>query len=129
MRWVSSGESCDQHSQKIGTQKSWRLGQFGEWGTSASCCASKIRCLAPLATTAAFLRLETSFALQHLGEQVDYECQLVVIKPGRMFPQHIPTPITTVKLMTLMQREMADDNRHLRSMESLYQLRAMQACG
>ncbi|EEY2638189.1 hypothetical protein IM209_005102, partial [Escherichia coli] len=63
------------------------------------------------------LWLETSFAL-NIREQSIMNVSFCGDKAGAtLFPAHIYTD-NNGELMTLMQREMADDNRHLRSMEA-----------
>ncbi|EER1505583.1 oxidoreductase, partial [Escherichia coli] len=63
------------------------------------------------------LWLETSFAL-NIREQSIMNVSFCGDKAGAtLFPAHIYTD-NNGELMTLMQREMADDNRHLGSMEA-----------
>ncbi|XPE47018.1 Gfo/Idh/MocA family oxidoreductase [Shigella flexneri] len=78
----------------------------------------KMPCLARLnSATAAFCRLDTSFSL-NIREQLIMNVSFCGDKAGAtLFPAHIYTD-NNGELMTLMQREMADDNRHLRSMEA-----------
>ena len=108
-------KSVTAHSfQKIGTQKS--CGQFGEWDPATYSVEDSLFGTIEF-HNGGILWLETSFAL-NIREQSIMNVSFCGDKAGAtLFPAHIYTD-NNGELMTLMQREMADDNRHLRSMEA-----------
>ena len=108
-------KSVNAHSfQKIGTQKS--CGQFGEWDPATYSVEDSLFGTIEF-HNGGILWLETSFAL-NIREQSIMNVSFCGDKAGAtLFPAHIYTD-NNGELMTLMQREMADDNRHLRSMEA-----------
>lgn len=108
-------KSVNAHSfQKIGTQKS--CGQFGEWDPATYSVEDSLFGTIEF-YNGGILWLETSFAL-NIREQLIMNVSFCGDKAGAtLFPAHIYTD-NNGELMTLMQREMADDNRHLRSMEA-----------
>ncbi|EPD5672304.1 TPA: Gfo/Idh/MocA family oxidoreductase [Escherichia coli] len=108
-------KSVNAHSfQKIGPQKS--CGQFGEWDPATYSVEDSLFGTIEF-HNGGILWLETSFAL-NIREQSIMNVSFCGDKAGAtLFPAHIYTD-NNGELMTLMQREMADDNRHLRSMEA-----------
>lgn len=108
-------KSVTAHSfQKIGTQKS--CGQFGEWDPATYNVEDSLFGTIEF-HNGGILWLETSFTL-NIREQSIMNVSFCGDKAGAtLFPAHIYTD-NNGELMTLMQREMADDNRHLRSMEA-----------
>ncbi|EPI5834445.1 Gfo/Idh/MocA family oxidoreductase [Escherichia coli] len=108
-------KSVNAHSfQKIGTQKS--CGQFGEWDPATYSVEDSLFGTIEF-HNGGILWLETSFAL-NIREQSIMNVSFCGDKAGAtLFPAHIYTD-NNGELMTLMQRELADDNRHLRSMEA-----------
>lgn len=108
-------KSVTAHSfQKIGTQKS--CGQFGEWDPATYSVEDSLFGTIEF-HNGGILWLETSFAL-NIREQSIMNVSFCGDKAGAtLFPAHIYTD-NNGELMTLMQRETADDNRHLRSMEA-----------
>nr|EMB8687535.1 oxidoreductase [Escherichia coli] len=108
-------KSVNAHSfQKIGTQKS--CGQFGEWDPATYSVEDSLFGTIEF-HNGGILWLETSFAL-NIREQSIMNVSFCGDKAGAtLFPAHIYTD-NNGELMTLMQREMADDNRHLGSMEA-----------
>ena len=108
-------KSVNAHSfQKIGTQKS--CGQFGEWDPATYSVEDSLFGTIEF-HNGGILWLETSFAL-NIRQQSIMNVSFCGDKAGAtLFPAHIYTD-NNGELMTLMQREMADDNRHLRSMEA-----------
>ncbi|MXC54238.1 Gfo/Idh/MocA family oxidoreductase, partial [Escherichia coli] len=90
-------------------------GQFGEWDPATYSVEDSLFGTIEF-HNGGILWLETSFAL-NIREQSIMNVSFCGDKAGAtLFPAHIYTD-NNGELMTLMQRELADDNRHLRSME------------
>lgn len=101
-----------QSFQKLGTTKS--NGQFGTWDPASYSVEDALFATLEF-HNGGILRLETSFAL-NIPEQSIMNVQFCGDKAGAtMFPAHIYQD-DAGQLVTLMQRETADDLRHARSM-------------
>lgn len=100
--------------QKIGTRKN--NGQFGEWDPATYTVEDALFGTIEF-HNGGILRLETSFAL-NVCEQSVMNVTFCGDKAGAtLFPLHIYED-DAGSLKTHLQREQADDQRHLRSMES-----------
>lgn len=98
--------------QKLGTTKN--NGQFGAWDPASYTVEDALFATLEF-TNGGILRLETSFAL-NIPEQSIMNVQFCGDKAGgTLFPAHIYHD-EAGELVTLMQREAADDLRHFRSM-------------
>lgn len=100
--------------QKIGNRKN--SGQFGRWDPATFSVEDALFGTIEF-KNGGILRLETSFAL-NIPEQSIMNVSFCGDKAGAtLFPTHIYTD-KDGNLETLLQRAVADDNRHLRSMEA-----------
>lgn len=100
--------------QKIGTRKN--SGQFGEWDPSVYTVEDALFGTVEF-HNGGILRLETSFAL-NIPEQSIMNVSFCGTDAGAtLFPLHIYND-DGGELNTLLQRDQADDRRHLRSMEA-----------
>ena len=100
--------------QKLGTRKS--SGQFGRWNPQTYTVEDAVFATLEFAS-GAILRLETSFAL-NIPQQSTMNVEFCGDKAGAtLFPAHIYNDVDG-ELLTLLQREKADDKRHQRSMEA-----------
>ncbi|MHB2237688.1 Gfo/Idh/MocA family protein [Enterobacter roggenkampii] len=100
--------------QRLGTRKS--SGQFGEWDPAQFTVEDALFGTIEFCN-GGILRLDTSFAL-NIREQSIMNVAFCGEKAGAtLFPAHIYQDDAGA-LQTLIQREEADDQRHLRSMEA-----------
>lgn len=100
--------------QKLGNRKS--QGQFGEWDPEQYTVEDALFGMIEFCN-GGILRLDTSFAL-NIREQSIMNVSFCGEKAGgTLFPAHIYTDEVGV-LHTILQREEADDQRHLRSMDA-----------
>ncbi|MEX9252267.1 Gfo/Idh/MocA family protein [Pseudenterobacter timonensis] len=100
--------------QKIGTRKN--SGQFGEWDPANYTVEDALFGTIEFCN-GGILRLDTSFAL-NIREQSIMNVAFCGEKAGAtLFPAHIYNDVDG-ELHTLFQRDVADDCRHLRSMEA-----------
>ncbi|MEL4013570.1 Gfo/Idh/MocA family protein [Dryocola clanedunensis] len=100
--------------QKIGTHK--HCGQFGEWDPAVFTVEDAVFATIEF-HNGGILRLETSFALNIAAQSV-FNVEFCGDKAGAtLFPAHIYTD-EAGELVTLSQREVADDNRHFKSMHA-----------
>ncbi|AWH88997.1 Gfo/Idh/MocA family protein [Limnobaculum parvum] len=100
--------------QKIGTVKN--NGQFGQWDPSRFTVEDALFATLEF-TSGSILRLETSFAL-NIQPQSVMNVEFCGDRAGAtLFPAHIYTD-DGGQLLTLYQREKADDLRHHKSMEA-----------
>ncbi|ALB62892.1 Putative oxidoreductase YcjS, NADH-binding [Cronobacter condimenti 1330] len=100
--------------QKLGTTKS--SGQFGHWDPQHYTVEDALFATLTFAS-GGILRLETSFAL-NIAPQSIMNVEFCGEKAGAtLFPAHIYQD-NDGELLTLLQREKADDQRHRRSMEA-----------
>ena len=100
--------------QKLGTCK--HSGQFGEWDPAQYTVEDALFGTVEFCN-GGILRLDTSFAL-NIREQSIMNVSFCGEKAGAtLFPAHIYND-EAGELKTLMQREEADDQRHLRSMDA-----------
>lgn len=108
-------KSVTAHSfRKLGTIKN--TGQFGTWDPASFTVEDALFATLEF-NNGGILRLETSFAL-NIPEQSVMNVQFCGDKAGAtLFPAHIYHD-DAGELVTLMQREVADDQRHFRSMSA-----------
>jgi predicted dehydrogenase len=100
--------------QKLGNHKNY--GQFGEWDPTQYTVEDALFATVEFCN-GGLLRLDTSFAL-NIREQSVMNISFCGEKAGAtLFPAHIYNDVRG-ELQTLLQREDADDQRHLRSMEA-----------
>ena len=100
--------------QKLGNRKN--SGQFGYWDPSAYTVEDAVFATLEFAN-GGILRLETSFALNITPQSV-MNVEFCGDKAGAtLFPAHIYEDVDG-ELVTLLQREKADEKRHQRSMEA-----------
>ncbi|KFC09989.1 putative NADH-binding oxidoreductase [Trabulsiella guamensis ATCC 49490] len=100
--------------QRLGTQKN--RGQFGEWDPTTYTVEDALFGTIEF-NNGGILRLDTSFALNIREASVMNVTFCGEKAGGMLFPAHIYEDIDG-DLHTLLQREEADDQRHLRSMEA-----------
>lgn len=100
--------------QKLGNRK--HSGQFGEWDPKTFTVEDALFATLEF-YNGGILRLETSFAL-NIAQQSVMNVEFCGDKAGAtLFPAHIYTD-EGGQLVTLSQREVADDNRHFKSMQA-----------
>ncbi|WMY76453.1 Gfo/Idh/MocA family oxidoreductase [Buttiauxella selenatireducens] len=100
--------------QKLGTRK--HSGQFGEWDPKTFTVEDALFATLEF-QNGGILRLETSFAL-NIAQQSVMNVEFCGDKAGAtLFPAHIYTD-EDGQLVTLSQCEVADDNRHFKSMQA-----------
>jgi predicted dehydrogenase len=100
--------------QKLGNRK--HSGQFGEWDPATFTVEDALFATVEF-HNGGILRLETSFAL-NIAPQSVMNVEFCGDKAGAtLFPAHIYTD-EGGQLVTLSQRESADDNRHFKSMQA-----------
>jgi predicted dehydrogenase len=99
--------------QRLGNRKS--SGQFGEWDPAQFTVEDALFGTIEFCN-GGILRLDTSFAL-NIREQSIMNVAFCGEKAGALFPAHIYQDEAGA-LVTLTQREEADDQRHLRSMDA-----------
>ncbi|MEE9684693.1 Gfo/Idh/MocA family oxidoreductase [Lelliottia amnigena] len=100
--------------QRLGTTKS--SGQFGEWDPKTYTVEDALFGTIEFCN-GGILRLETSFAL-NIREQSIMNVSFCGEKAGAtLFPAHIYNDVGG-ELCTLLQRDEADDRRHIRSMDA-----------
>ncbi|MGB7801624.1 Gfo/Idh/MocA family protein [Buttiauxella sp.] len=100
--------------QKLGTRK--HNGQFGEWDPKTYTVEDALFATIEF-HNGGILRLETSFAL-NIEQQSVMNVQFCGDNAGAtLFPAHIYQD-DAGRLVTLSQREAADDNRHFKSMKA-----------
>lgn len=100
--------------QKLGNRK--HSGQFGEWDPKTFTVEDALFATLEF-HNGGILRLETSFAL-NIAQQSVMNVEFCGDKAGAtLFPAHVYTD-EDGQLVTLSQRESADDNRHFKSMQA-----------
>lgn len=100
--------------QRLGNRR--HSGQFGEWDPAAFTVEDSLFSTLEF-HNGGILRLETSFAL-NIPEQSIFNVEFCGDEAGAtLFPAHIYKD-EAGKLVTLSQREAADDNRHFKSMRA-----------